>query len=120
MLTVCAVGQLFLGEWAARLCLQRYVGQSASCTDCFVDNIACTITHCYAECMLKGKIPFLSSANAEAGSAGFTFDKTQYDLNACFYCDEVHCSPTFVGRCAGANRRTAGVVTDVARPVNTK
>lgn len=67
--------------------------------------------------MLKGKVPFLSNANAEAGSPGFQFSKTQYDLNACFYCDEIHCSPTFVGRCAGANRRTAGVVTDVARSV---
>ena len=41
---------------------------------------------------------------------------TRYDLNPCLVCDELHCSPTFVGKCAGANRRTAGALSSISRP----
>ena len=30
-------------------------------------------------------------------------------------CDELHCGPEFI-RCAGANRRSSGIVSDIARP----
>ena len=36
-------------------------------------------------------------------------------LNACMRCDEVHCSAYYLQSC-GANRRSAGVVTDIDRP----
>ena len=36
-------------------------------------------------------------------------------LNACMQCDEIYCSAYYLQAC-GANRRTAGVVSDIARP----
>ena len=60
--------------------------------------------------------PLTRNANSGAGATARRFNGTSFDLNSCFFCDEIHCSPTFIGRCAGANRRTAGVVTDIERP----
>ena len=37
------------------------------------------------------------------------------ELNECLRCDEEYCSAYFLQAC-GANRRTAGVVSDVDRP----
>jgi hypothetical protein len=45
-------------------------------------------------------------------------NKHRYDLNECLLCDELHCSPTFVGKCGGANRRTAGALSSIARPLS--
>lgn len=110
----CAVLRLLLGEAAAKWCLTERIGHTAECARCFADNMGCTIAHCYAECVLGMATPLTaSSANSAERSH---FNGTIYALNACFLCDELYCSPTFVGRCAGANRRTAGVVTDISRP----
>ena len=36
-------------------------------------------------------------------------------LNRCMECDELHCSAFYLQAC-GANRRTAGVLSDIDRP----
>jgi len=38
------------------------------------------------------------------------------ELNECMHCDELHCSAYYLQAC-GANRRTAGVVSDINRPL---
>ena len=47
-------------------------------------------------------------------SASSTINVTT-SLSACMQCDELHCSAYFLQAC-GANRRTAGVVSDINRP----
>ena len=102
--TVCGVTFLLLGEAAAGWCMDVLVGLRPPCRRCWTANMGCTTTHCFRECVLQGNIPFLSKPNRPKGA-----------LNPCFHCDEVFCSPYFLRSC-GANRRTAGVATDIQRP----
>ncbi len=104
--TKCALTNLFFGESAGKWCVEEYMGLPSDCASCWLDNMGCTTTHCFRECVLGEGNP-LTTANNREGSK----------LNSCLLCDELHCSPTFL-RCAGANRRTAGVVTDITRNAN--
>jgi hypothetical protein len=98
--TRCALRYLLKGRAAAMACT-RAIGFSAGCAECWVDNMACTISHCRAVCLH-------SRLRREPNSQGGA-------LNACLACDEAHCGAPFI-RCAGANRRRAGIPSDIERP----
>ena len=100
----CAVLNLLFGERLARQCVNRVMGLTAACGECWLDNMGCTIAHCWNPCLFGYGNPPNAHNTPDSGTA----------LSTCLQCDELHCSPVFL-RCAGANRRTAGVVTDINR-----
>jgi hypothetical protein len=83
-------------------CFQT-TGLSNGCNQCWIDNMKCTISSCLATCLWHNMFKNLPwSVNAT--------------LNPCIQCDEELCGPAFV-KCAGANRRRAGIVSDISRPM---
>mmetsp|Transcript_36968 Transcript_36968/g.115087 ORF Transcript_36968/g.115087 Transcript_36968/m.115087 type:complete len:148 (+) Transcript_36968:183-626(+) len=66
-----------------------------SCMDCWTDNILCDAAQCKAKCWTKF----------------FSPEQTR----ACIECDERTCGPEFI-KCAGANRRSSGIRSDIVRP----
>ena len=105
----CAVVNLVLGTAAGRACVEGWMGLPAPCSQCWRDNMDCTVVHCFRPCVLGHGTPLSGAANNVPTPGGGT------ELSSCLACDERHCSPSFL-RCAGANRRTAGVRTDITRP----
>ena len=103
----CAVLYLFIGEAAAKACIDRYIGFSPACRDMWAFNMGCTITHCLGPC-IAGRATPLHGVHSDGG------DGSTDTLNPCLLCDELHCSPTFM-RVGGANRRSGGVETDIRR-----
>ncbi len=98
----CAFKNVLLGESVGGACLRERSGLSAKCVDCWTENMSCTAVHCLGVCMiakLRG-----TPRNLPDGS-----------LNDCLACDEAYCGGPFI-RCAGANRRRAGILSDIARP----
>jgi hypothetical protein len=73
---------------------------SPSCMDCWTDNIMCDAVQCKLtpDCILK-----------------FLDPKNSGQFAGCLKCDESKCGPEFI-RCAGANRRASGIVSDIGRP----
>ena len=73
-----------------------------TCMDCWTDNIMCDSTQCSTNphCIEK----FIHPNNTGA-------------FSGCLKCDEEHCGAEFI-RCAGANRRSAGITSDIERPVD--
>jgi hypothetical protein len=125
-LSQCAIVYTFLGESLARLCIQFTFsgsplfftsistpssngrdGLTEKCTNRFIDNFGCTLTHCHEECLFRWGNPLSKISNNKDGN--------NEELNDCLLCDEVYCSPVFV-KSAGANRRTSGTITDISRP----
>jgi hypothetical protein len=97
---------LFLGEHAYRFLVRSsFIGFSAECGECWLEATRCNLASCAQHCLFGWANP-LSTPSTKNGST---------DLNECMHCDEVHCSAYYLQAC-GANRRTAGVTTDVARP----
>ena len=43
------------------------------------------------------------------------FDPSGTSYAGCIKCDEQNCGPEFI-RCAGANRRSSGILSDISRP----
>ena len=105
----CAVVNLVLGSAAGRACVAGWMGLPAPCSECWRDNMDCTVVHCFRPCVLGHGTPLSGAANNVRTAGGGT------ELSSCLACDERYCSPSFL-RCAGANRRTAGVRTDIDRP----
>jgi hypothetical protein len=70
-----------------------------TCMDCWVDNILNDKVLCSKYCLNK----FSNSSNA----GDFVNDQ-------CLQCDEYTSGPAFI-RCAGANRRSTGIVSDIDR-----
>eukprot|EP00294_Goniomonas_avonlea_P017680 CAMPEP_0114559102 /NCGR_PEP_ID=MMETSP0114-20121206/10744_1 /TAXON_ID=31324 /ORGANISM="Goniomonas sp, Strain m" /LENGTH=136 /DNA_ID=CAMNT_0001744553 /DNA_START=401 /DNA_END=811 /DNA_ORIENTATION=- len=70
-----------------------------SCMDCWTDNIQCDAVNCKTnlDCIKKFFDPTNSGAFA-----------------GCLKCDEAKCGPEFI-KCAGSNRRSTGIVSDIAR-----
>ena len=96
----CAMASLVFGLSVTKRCMIQFVGFTDNCRDCWMENIACTRKKCTKTCikyMLLGKGDFVGK------------------LNPCLACDERECGPAFA-KCAGANRRRAGIVSDIARP----
>jgi hypothetical protein len=96
----CGLRYFLLGRAAAARCLEP-VGFSPACAACWIDDMACAITHCTTICLW-------SRISGEPNNVGGR-------LNDCLQCDETQCGPEF-GRCAGANRRRSGIVSDIDRP----
>jgi len=97
----CMQKYMLDSEPAAIECFQ-VTGLTTDCTRCWVDNMKCSASSCLFECIWHNMIHNLPwDVNAT--------------LNPCIHCDEVHCGPAFV-KCAGANRRRAGIVSDISRP----
>ena len=92
-------------QYLASLYLKQQADMSDTCVDCWVRNIACTLNNCLSTCFKHRMLPFLPSL------PGVDVDTL---LDACHACDERLCGPNFV-ECAGANRRRAGIVSDIQR-----
>jgi len=93
----------FIGADYVRTCLERNVGFTTGCNDCWVDNVMCDQIKCKWICLLS----ILSGQKKnDSGSAGL--------LNQCIECDEQMCGTAFI-KCAGANRRRAGIPSDIGR-----
>jgi arylsulfatase A-like enzyme len=78
----------------------RNGGDGPTCMDCWTDNIMCDSTQCNTNpsCIEK----FFNPNNTGA-------------FSGCLKCDEDHCGAEFI-RCAGANRRSSGILSDISRP----
>jgi hypothetical protein len=109
--TKCGISYLLFGDRVAKYCMQKSTTMTDGCIDCWTLNMGCTLTHCFKECVLKFELPINSPNNPE-GKAD-----THAALSSCLLCDEIYCSPNFIRSC-GANRRCAGVNTDIGRPEN--
>jgi hypothetical protein len=96
----CGLRYFLIGRGAAERCLAP-VGFSKACAACWIDDMVCAITHCTLKCLE-------SRLSGEPNNVGGR-------LNDCLQCDETNCGPEF-GRCAGANRRRSGIVSDIERP----
>ncbi|MEO6028624.1 MAG: hypothetical protein ABIR79_17300 [Candidatus Binatia bacterium] len=96
----CGLRYFLIGRGAATRCLAP-VGFTPACADCWIDDMACAITHCTAICLWSRLTGEPNNVNGK--------------LNDCLQCDETQCGPEF-GRCAGANRRRSGIVSDIERP----
>jgi len=97
----CMQKYMLESEQEAIECFQT-AGLTTDCTRCWIDNMKCSASSCLFECVWHNMIHNLPwSVNTT--------------LNPCIHCDEVLCGPAFV-KCAGANRRRAGIVSDIARP----
>ena len=101
--TRCAVRVFLGGEEGVSRCFETQVGFSPSCSRCWVENVLCDQQKCVATC-LWGII------RGEPNNR----DAAPDELSSCLKCDERLCGPAFV-TCAGANRRRAGIVTDIGR-----
>ena len=96
----CGLRYFLIGRRAAERCLEP-VGFTPACAACWIDDMACAITHCTTICLWSRLIGEPNNVNGR--------------LNDCLQCDETQCGPEF-GRCAGANRRRSGIVSDIGRP----
>jgi len=68
--------------------------EEPSCMKCWSDNIMCDARQCVSKCWTK----FFDPSPTEE----------------CLKCDESTCGPEFI-KCAGANRRSTGIVSDITR-----
>jgi hypothetical protein len=69
-----------------------------TCMDCWVDNVFTDRVLCQEECLDRFINPGLKP----------------YEEDACLQCDEYTAGPAFI-RCAGLNRRSAGILSDIPR-----
>jgi hypothetical protein len=78
------------------------------CTNCWVEDHGCLLAHCYGDCLLQaGTWRNAFSTLGKKDSDGWKGD-------TCVDCMERYCSKPYIDSC-GANRRTAGVKTDIDR-----
>lgn len=95
-------------------CLEG-LGFTPGCAACFWQNIECDRRNCLAPCLAA----LLASHARRLWALVWgrqTAEPAQESLasNRCLACDEARCGPAFMA-CAGANRRRAGIVSDIAR-----
>jgi len=98
----CMVKYLAGTEKSAFACFQT-AGLSNDCNQCWIDNMKCSASACLWKCVWHNMI------------RGIAWSDSNSTLNPCIQCDEEMCGPNFV-TCAGANRRRAGIVSDISRP----
>lgn len=105
--SVGALVYLSFGEYAHRAFFRApwIIGFGEDCSTCWLEATRCNIASCAQHCFFGWENP-LSASSTITGTT---------ELNACMRCDEVHCSAYYLQSC-GANRRSAGVVTDIDRP----
>jgi len=97
----CMVLYMTKSEKEAFNCF-KVMGLSSDCTQCWIDNMKCSASTCFWPCLWYTIITQVAWSE-------------QTKLNPCIKCDEDNCGPAFV-KCAGANRRRAGIVSDILRP----
>jgi hypothetical protein len=105
----CIVATLLGGSWLDRICMTMRADFTPGCTDCWVEDHGCLLAHCYGDCLLqsgtwRNAFTTLGKKDAAAGWKG----------DMCVDCMERFCSKPYIDSC-GANRRTAGVKTDIER-----
>jgi hypothetical protein len=98
----CAKRSFLWGRRTAAACLEEQVGFSPDCNTCWVENIVCDLRRCIFTCVWQGLFNEVNTG------------QTDQALNKCTHCDEVRCGPDFIV-CAGANRRRAGILSDIDR-----
>lgn len=104
--SLAAIVYLLAGETAHRWLMRSpLAGFDAPCAECWLAATQCNLASCAQHCLYGWNNPL--SASSTVGNST--------ELNACMRCDELHCSAYFLQAC-GANRRTAGVVSDINRP----
>lgn len=81
------------------------IGFTSGCKRCYEENILCDRRHCLGPCLA-----FL----VRSWFTGSSHGQEHLGSNPCLACDEARCGPAFLA-CAGANRRRAGIVSDIAR-----
>ena len=105
--TSVALGVFLGGAEAVREGFRERVGFTEPCNDCWTADVLCTQQHCKFTCLthmlFSGGLSHISTAEEDGA------------LNDCIRCDEQMCGPEFA-QCAGANRRRAGMLTDINRP----
>jgi len=101
--TNCAFKYVMFGEHQSRECFE-HVGLTPGCSECWIDNIGCDAAHCVDTCLVQTLRPRAFDHNNNADG----------DLNECLKCDEQRCGTAFI-KCAGANRRRAGIESDIGR-----
>ena len=106
--TKCAWAYLLGGRRVLDWCLRKLIPFTEGCHRCWYENVICTCTECLGTCM-KYRLPRLLSFSADAGE-----EVLSLETDPCLACDEQKCGPAF-GTCAGANRRRAGITSDIAR-----
>lgn len=99
--THCALHVFYGGRESVRQCFHDEVGFTDGCNECWTENVLCNRNDCQFTCLLS----IMSGENNNRDSG---------ELNPCLLCDERMCGPDFL-RCAGANRRRAGVESDIKR-----
>ena len=121
--TRCATRWFLGGRGSVDACF-RDLGFSPACRTCWVDNVACDMRHCVFTCLrhiIQGSgnnaPPPRAAGNVSGPDGALALQGPGLGrpaLNPCLECDEKMCGPAFTV-CAGANRRRAGILTDIAR-----
>lgn len=96
----CGFKATLNNKWG-RKCMDKKVGFTPDCMDCWMENIKCDKKNCLSVCMKSALIkePYVDKHG---------------NLNKCLKCDEEKCGPSFQ-KCAGSNRRRACISSDIFR-----
>ncbi|KAJ4457846.1 hypothetical protein PAPYR_6522 [Paratrimastix pyriformis] len=103
--THCALIATLEGEDRGRECMEKKVGFTPACNQCWIDNMGCDSAQCLGICL-------------EAKEKHWPPNWPDGSLNDCLKCDEARCGTQFI-TCAGANRRRCGILSDIERPGST-
>lgn len=103
----CIVGYMFGTAGVEGACL-RALGFSEGCADCWVEDHGCLLSHCFYDCVLK------LDTYATALQASWKGTNDDEEKGGCLHCMETLCSKPYIDSC-GANRRTAGLLSDIQR-----
>ena len=107
----CVFAYLALGEAADSLCMDGRAGFTPACSSCWVQDHGCLAAHCFRDCVLGGRKHYERLLGLVSGRDPASQTPA---ADACIDCMERFCSLPFIRSC-GANRRSAGVVTDIVR-----
>lgn len=102
--TSCAKRVFLGGSKEVAKCFHEKVGFTSSCQECWVENVMCDLRNCIFTCLKHGFLNGGRSAGTVEGG----------QTNPCLECDEKMCGREFI-KCAGANRRRSGIVSDIER-----
>ncbi len=102
-----ALGVFLGGEQAVHDGFRDRLGFTDACNDCWTADVLCSQSHCKFTCLVQMLVGGGLSEMASSDIDG--------SLNDCIRCDERMCGPDFA-RCAGNNRRRAGIHSDIHRP----
>lgn len=98
----CSIMYVFFGNEKSAFDCFKSADLTNQCNQCWVDNMKCSASSCLGKCIWHNMINKMPWSDKSV-------------LNECIKCDEEKCGPAFI-QCAGANRRRAGVVSDIDRP----